>query len=61
MLPLISRRWARLLRGPSHAWRDVALSSWHFLDSDDEDVPQRPAAPSVNAAAALAWFAGRPM
>ena len=25
MLPLINKRWARLLRGPSTAWRDVTV------------------------------------
>jgi len=60
VLPLVSRRWARLLGGPSHAWRDVALDGPYFCESSAQGVVQRHTDPLRNAATALAWFASRP-
>ena len=61
VLPLISRQWARVLGGPSDAWRTVPLSA----DYEDFEVVRHPSTrPDVeqrrNAAAALRWFKSRP-
>ena len=49
-LPLISKRWARLLRGPSHAWQAVIIGH--------EDTAGTPAK-RLDPAAALTWFSNR--
>jgi len=61
VLPLISRQWARVLSGPSDAWRTVLLSG----DQEDVDrirhISKRPDAEQRrNAAAAVRWFMSRP-
>ena len=47
MLPLINRRWARILRVPSHAWESADLPA--------AGVDQRP----LNPMAAIMWFLRR--
>jgi len=44
VLPLISRRWARVLRGPSHAWRDVFLRSFTYDADIAEELGRDPEA-----------------
>ncbi len=63
MLPLINKRWARVLRGGSHAWRVVTLgrpdwdeeedAQWAHQQGDEGDEP-------LNAATVLDWFISRP-
>ena len=55
VLPLINKRWARALRGPSHAWRVVKVGATHGQNLGTND-----AAKLLNATRALAWFKSRP-
>ena len=48
MLPLVNRRWARALSGPSHAWRSASLGN--------HEPEQQPADHMVG----LHWFTKRP-
>ncbi len=57
-LPLINRQWARSLRGPSVAWRNVAFGAYYDLHVEDGSEPE--AWKRRNADAALAWFRRRP-
>lgn len=60
MLPLINKRWARVLRGPSHAWRVVSVGRMWDEDEDEDDEPTQGAAKLMTATEALAWFTSRP-
>ena len=53
VLPLISKRWTRLLRGPSHAWRAISFDKYYDLTQEDAE-------PALNAATIIAWFTSRP-
>ena len=55
VLPLINKRWARALRGPSHTWRAVKVGS-----STGQVFGLDAAAKYSNATKALAWFKSRP-
>ncbi len=58
VLPLINKRWACVLRGPSQAWRDVWLRSARIEDDEGSRSTSRAAQP-LNSAAVLAWFTSR--
>lgn len=56
MLPLVNKRWARALRGPSHAWRSVSIgSSYDGVGQTRQDAPKQ-----LDSATVLAWFMNRP-
>ena len=55
VLPLINRRWARALHGPSHAWRDVSVVE-SYRGTEAWDEMERAARQRLNTATALAWF-----
>ncbi len=68
VLPLVNKRWARVLRGPSHAWR-VVSAGCTCCDEEDrgayyyEEVEERAGQylePLSSAAATLNWFTSRP-
>ncbi len=59
VLPLISKRWARVLRGPSHAWRDAEVGGFYDTVVAVDDLGQE-TEKLHNAATALAWFKARP-
>jgi len=59
VLPLVSRRWARALAGPSHAWRDVSMGSMNRDDTKFAYAGEREDK-LLNAATGLAWFKSRP-
>ena len=54
VLPLINKRWARVLRGPSHAWRVVSFGNRYGQDLHIDDAHKL-----LNATEALAWFQSR--
>ncbi len=67
MLPLVNKRWARLLHEPSQAWRVVCIGHTYYETADDcvddEDDVERweeDAEKPQDAAAVLAWFTTRP-
>ena len=60
MLPLVCKRWARLLRGPSNAWRDASIGCLHEDDDTEDEETGRPAVKGMNAEAVMDWFKSRP-
>ena len=66
-LPLVNKRWARLLREPSRAWRDVVVGCSSLGDDDDDDeervekqLARRQQTDQLqNAQTALSWFTRR--
>ena len=68
MLPLVDKRWARVLRGSSPAWRVVSVGC--TCDDDDDGTahyceigdgrPERELDKPASAAATLDWFIDRP-
>jgi len=68
-LPLINKRWARVMREPSHAWLDVEVGCGSVCDDDadcdDEEKQERKLARQDadklrKATTALSWFTRRP-
>ena len=66
MLPLANKRLARVLRGPSDAWRDVIVDLIPAESDDDDDAEEdheqtgQEAVKQLDTAALLAWFTSRP-
>ncbi len=59
VLPVINKRWARLLRGGSPAWR-VAKITHTYIHTEDEDESEDESEEPLNSAAVLGWFNSRP-
>ena len=68
-LPLINKRWARVMREPSHAWLDAEVGCGSICDDDadcdDEEKEERKLARQDadklrKATTALSWFTRRP-
>jgi len=70
-LPLVNKRWARVLQGPSHAWRNVSIG-YRFDEEEEEnyvvfhdfteEVDKRRGQAidrPPNAAVVLDWFTSR--
>ena len=59
VLPVINKRWARLLRGSSPAWR-VAKITHTYTHTEDDDEPEDDSEEPLKSAAVLGWFTSRP-
>ena len=61
VLPLINKRWARVLRGSSPAWRVVSLGSLDWNDAEEAQLArQQDMDKPLNDKTVLPWFLGRP-
>ena len=68
-LPLVNKRWAQALQGPSHAWRDAIIGcdfddeeeDYFAYDHSEEDDQRKGLAIDrpTNAAVVLDWFTSR--
>ena len=58
VLPLVSKQWARVLRGPSNAWRVAVIGGNHWYAGRPDNQVQL--TKEERAAAALMWLASRP-
>ena len=60
VLPVINKRWARLLRGCSPAWRVAKITHTAVGMGDVEDESEDDSEEPLNSAAVLGWFTSRP-
>jgi len=61
VLPLINKRWARVLRGSSPTWRVTCLGSQDWMNGEESQLAgEQEEDKPLDAEAVLAWFLGRP-